>query len=157
MIKKIISIIFVSQLVFSCGFTPTLKNLDNQDNILIYYEIDPKSSYIARKVLNSELQSIDKSEAKFLTKINVIEQESAVNIKSSGAVDEYKIEVLISFEIFDMLNNAMIFTSQSRGFENYDVSSSEYTNSLIKNESLERALIEGIQLMNIIIQSKVTE
>ena len=157
MIKKFISIIFVSQLVFSCGFTPTLKKLDNQANILIYYEIDPKNSYTARKILNSELQSIDKSEAKFLTKINVIEQESAVNIKSSGAVDEYKIEVLIKFEIFDILNNVMILTSQSRGFENYDVSSSEYTNSLIQNESLERALIEGIQLMNIIIQSKITE
>ncbi|MDA7763504.1 hypothetical protein N8903_00880 [Pelagibacterales bacterium] len=157
MIKKFISIIFVSQLVFSCGFTPTLKNLDNQANILIYYEIDPKNSYTARKILNSELQSIDKSEAKFLTKINVIEQESAVNIKSSGSVDEYKIEVLIKFEIFDILNNVMILTSQSRGFENYDVSSSEYTNSLIQNESLERALIEGIQLMNIIIQSKITE
>ena len=157
MIKKFIGIIFVSQLVFSCGFTPTLKNLDNRDNILIYYEIDPKSSYTARKVLNSVLQSIDKSEAKFLTKISVIEQESAVNIKSSGAVDEYKIEVLISFEIFDMLNNVMILASQSRGFENYDVSSSEYTNSLIQSESLERALIEGIQLMNIIIQSKITE
>jgi len=157
MIKKIISIIFVSQLVFSCGFTPILKNLDNQANILIYYEINPKNSYTARKILNSELQSIDKSEAKFLTKINVIEQESAVNIKSSGAVDEYKIEVLIKFEIFDILNNVMILTSQSRGFENYDVSSSEYTNSLIQNESLERALIKGIQLMNIIIQSKITE
>ena len=108
-------------------------------------------------LFRSELQSIDKSEAKFLTKINVIEQESAVNIKSSGAVDEYKIEILIKFEIFDILNNVMILTSQSRGFENYDVSSSEYTNSLIQNESLERALIEGIQLMNIIIQSKITE
>ena len=51
----------------------------------------------------------------------------------------------------------LCITSQSRGFANYDVSNSEYTNSLIKKEALERALIEGIQLMNIIIQSKITE
>ena len=56
-----------------------------------------------------------------------------------------------------MINNVMLLTSQSRGFENYDVSSSEYTNSIIQKEALERALIEGIQLMNIIIQSKITE
>ena len=92
-----------------------------------------------------------------MTKITVKEQESAVNIESSGSVNEYKIEVLINFEIFDMLNNVMLLASQSRGFENYDVSSSEYTNSLIQKESLERALIEGIQLMNIMIQSKITE
>ena len=157
MIKKIISIIFVSLLLLSCGFTPTLKNRDNQDNTLVYYEINPLTSAKAKQILDSELQTTNKDKAKFLTKINVIEKESAVNVKSSGSVDEYKIEVLIKFEIFDIENNIMISASQSRGFENYDVSNSEYTNTLIYKESLEKALIEAIQLMNIIIQSKITE
>ena len=157
MIKKIISIIFVSQLFLSCGFTPALKNLDNQNNTLVYYEINPLTSVIARQILDSELQTTNKDKAKFLIKINVIENESAVNVKSSGSVDEYRIEVLIQFEIFYIENNIMLIASQSRGFENYDVSSSEYTNSLIYKESLERALVEAIQLMNIIIQSKITE
>jgi len=157
MLKKFISIIFASQLFLSCGFTPTLKNNNQEIDTLIHYEINPESSYVARKILNANLQSVDKDKAKFLTKITVKEQESAVNVESSGSVNEYKIEVLINFEIFDMLNNVMLLASQSRGFENYDVSSSEYTNSLIQKESLERALIEGIQLMNIIIQSKITE
>ena len=108
-------------------------------------------------MLNTNLQSVDKDKAKFLTKITVKEEESAVNVESSGSVNEYKIEVLINFEIFDILNNVMLLVSQSRGFENYDVSSSEYTNSLVQKEALERALIEGIQLMDIIVQSKITE
>ena len=157
MLRKFISIIFASQLFLSCGFTPTLINNNQEIDTLIHYEINPANSYTARKILNANLQSVDKDKAKFLTKINVKEQESAVNIESSGSVNEYKIEVLISFEIFDMLNDVMLLASQSRGFENYDVSSSEYTNSLIHKEALERAIIEGIQLMNIIIQSKITE
>ena len=86
-----------------------------------------------------------------------MEKESAVNVTSSGSVDEYKIEVLVNFEIFNILGDTLLFKSQSRGFANYDVSSSEYTNSLVQKEALERALTEGIQLMNIVIQSKITE
>ena len=157
MIKKLISIIFVTQLFFSCGFTPTLKSLDNQNNRLIHHEISSASSQIVKNIINSELKTIGRDRAKFLNKMNILEKKSPVNLKSNGSVDEYKVEVLINFEIFDIENNIILFVSQVRGFENYDVSNSEYTNSLIYKESLERALIEGIQLMNIIIQSKIAK
>ena len=157
MIKKIISLIFIAQLLISCGFTPILKNLDNQNTTSIYYEINPENSYIARQVLSTQLKSLNKNEAKFLTKVSVLENESAVNVTSSGSVDEYKIEVLVNFEIFNISTNSLLFKSQSRGFANYDATNSEYTNSLVKKEALERALTEGIQLMNIIIQSKIAE
>ena len=55
------------------------------------------------------------------------------------------------------IRDSLLFKSQSRGFANYDVSNSEYTNSLVKKEALNRALTEGIQLMNIVVQSKITE
>ena len=157
MMKKIIGLILLSQLIISCGFTPTLKNLDNQNNAVTYYEINPENSYLARQVLNSQLKNLDKNEAKFLTKVRILEKESAVNVTSSGSVDEYKIDVLVNFEIFNLSSDTLLFKSQSRGFANYDVSNSEYTNSLVQKEALERALIDGIQLMNIIIQSKITE
>jgi len=155
--KKIIGLIFITQLVFSCGFTPILKNLDNQNTSLTYYEISPENSYIARQVLSSQLKSLNNNEAKFLTKVRVLENESAVNVTTSGSVDEFKVEVLVNFEIFNISNNDLLFKSQSRGFANYDVSNSEYTNSLVKKEALERALTEAIQLMNIVIQSKIAE
>ena len=157
MIKKFISLIFITQLVFSCGFTPILKNLDNQNTSLTYYEINPENSYAARQLLSTQLKSLNKNEAKFLTKVRVLENESAVNITASGSVDEYKIDILVNFEMFDISSNVLLFKSQSRGFANYDVSNSEYTNSLVQKEALENALIEGIQLMDIIIQSKITE
>ena len=157
MIKKIISLIFIAQLVFSCGFTPILKNLDNQNTSLNYYEINPENSYIARQVLSTQLKSLNKNEAKFLTKVNVLENESAVNVTSSGSVDEYKIEVLVNFEILNISTNSLLLKSQSRGFANYDATNSEYSNSQVKKEALERALIEGIQLMNIVVQSKIAE
>ena len=70
-------------------------------------------------------------------------------------MNEYKIEVLINFKIFEIETNNMIFDSQTRGFANYDVSNSEYTNTLVQKDALEKALTSGIQLMNIIVQSKV--
>ena len=63
----------------------------------------------------------------------------------------------MNFEIFRKEDGLLIYSSQSRGFANYDVSDSEYTNSLVKNEALEIALTEAIQLMHIIVQSKISE
>ena len=157
MIKKIITLIFIAQFLFSCGFTPILKNLDNQNTSLTYYEINSENSYIARQVLSTQLKSLNKNEAKFLTKVKVLESEYAVNVTSSGSVDEYKIEVLVNFEILNISTNSLLFKSQSRGFANYDATNSEYSNSQVKKEALQRAIIEGIQLMNIVIQSKITE
>ena len=155
MIKKIINLIFISHLLISCGFTPILKEKKDTDNTLVYYEINPSSSYEARQLLNSSFINLERDKAKCVTKVNIIEAESAVNIESSGSVNEYKIEVLINFKIFEIETNNLIFDSQARGFANYDVSSSEYTNTLVQKDALEKALTNGIQLMNIIVQSKV--
>ena len=43
----------------------------------------------------------------------------------------------------------------SRGFANYDISSSEYNNTLLREEALKQALSDGMRLMNIIVQSKI--
>ena len=157
MIKKLIGIIFIFYMVVSCGFTPILKDSIDTNNVIVYYEINPSSSYEARQLLNSSFINLEKDKAKFIVKVNIMESESAVNIESSGSVNEYKIEVLISFKIFETKTNSMIFESQSRGFANYDVSNSEYTNTLIQQDALKKALTNSIQLMNIIVQSKVNK
>ena len=155
MIKKFISLIIISQLLISCGFTPILKDTKDTNNTLVYYEIDPSSSYQARQILSSTLINLKKDQAKFITRVNIIESESAVNIESSGSVNEYKIEILVNFKIFEVKTNNIVFESQSRGFANYDVSNSEYTNTLVQQDALNKALTNGIQLMNIIVQSKI--
>jgi len=155
MIKKFINLIVISQLLISCGFTPILKDTKDTNNTLVYYEIDPSSSYQARQLLSSTFINLEKDQAKFITKVNIIESESAVNIESSGSVNEYKIEILVNFKIFEIKTNSIVFESQSRGFANYDVSNSEYTNTLVKQDALNKALTNGIQLMNIVVQSKI--
>ena len=155
MIKKLRGIIFIFYMVVSCGFTPILKDSIDSNNVIVYYEIDPSSSYQARQLVSSAFINLEKHKAKFVTKVNIIETESAVNIESSGSVNEYKIEVLINFKIFEIETNTKIFDSQTRGFANYDVSNSEYTNTLVQKDALEKALTNGIQLMNIIVQSKI--
>ena len=131
------------------------RDTKNTNNTLVYYEIDPSSSYQARQLLSSTFINLEKDQAKFITKVNIIESESAVNIESSGSVNEYKIEILVNFKIFEIKTNSIVFESQSRGFANYDVSNSEYTNTLVKQDALNKALTNGIQLMNIVVQSKI--
>lgn len=146
---------FVLQLLVACGFTPILKDVTKSNNALVYYEIDPSSSYHARQILSSKFINLEKDRSKFITKVYITETESAVNIESSGSVNEYKIEILINFKIYEIETNNMIFESQTRGFANYDVSSSEYANTLAQQDALEKALTDGIQLMNIIVQSQI--
>ena len=146
---------FVLQLLVACGFTPILTDVTESNNALVYYEIDPSSSYHARQLLSSTFIDSEKDRSKFITKVYITETESAVNIESSGSVNEYKIEILINFKIYEIETNNMIFESQTRGFANYDVSSSEYANTLAQQDALEKALTDGIQLMNIIVQSQI--
>ena len=155
MIRKFIIIIFVFELFVTCGFTPTLKVSNYENNNLIIYEINSDNSYEAKQALKSIITNQDSDNANFLIKIDVIEKESAVNILSSGAVSEYRIEVLINYEIFNIKTNDLIDKSMSRGFANYDISSSEYNNTLLREEALKQALSDGMRLMNIIVQSKI--
>jgi hypothetical protein len=122
----------------------------------VYFETEG-NSYLARQTLNENIKKININEANFLARVKVNESESAVNIQSDGSVDEYKVEVLIYFQIINIENNNLIYESQSRGFANYDVSNSEYTNTLVKNNALKTAISDAAQLMNIMVQSKIAE
>ena len=129
MIKKLVFIIFICQIFISCGFTPSLKVEETNKAISqIHYEIQD-SSYIARQTLKTFLKSANQNEARYISYINVVETESAVNIASNGSVLEYKIEVLIDYRITEPKSEKLIHTSKSRGFSNYDVSTSEYNNN----------------------------
>jgi len=156
MIKKIIIVLSVLQFIASCGFTPTLKMKDSlQNDVKLYYQTAEGTSYLARDVLKDIFKVADKNEADYLLKLNVAESESAVNIESDGSVVEYRVEALIKYELYN--SEKLIYKSQSRGLANYDVSSSEYTNNLVRNEALKTAISQAAQLMDIMVQSKISE
>ena len=155
MIKKIIIVLSVLQFIASCGFTPTLKMKDSlQNDAKLYYQTED-TSYLARDVLKDILKGADKNEADYFLKLNVAESEQAVNIESDGSVVEYRVEALIQYELYN--SEKLIYKSQSRGLANYDVSSSEYTNNLVRNEALKTAISQAAQLMDIMVQSKISE
>ena len=157
MIKKILFAVIFFQVIISCGFTPTLKLADQgQTRSKIYYEIE-NSSYKANETLRDFFRNADKNEAKYISYIKVNESEYAVNIASNGSVLEYKIEVLIEYRVVRTDNEKLIHNSQTRGFANYDVSSSEYSTNLVKNEALKTAILGAAQLMNIMVNSKIDE
>ncbi|MDA9591970.1 hypothetical protein N9R78_02795 [Pelagibacteraceae bacterium] len=156
MIKKTFSIIIVSLILTSCGFTPTYKISENAlRGSFVKYEFNKDNSYEIRQILSKNLINADKSSAKYIIDISVDETETAVNILSSGSVSKYRVESLINFQINEIETNKIIYKSRTRGFSNYDVSNSEYTNKLLKENALTSSLTEAIQLMNVIINSKI--
>ena len=157
MFKIILSIVFAFHIFISCGFTPSLKMIDeNEKSNNVYYEI-VNSSLEARESLRNYFKNINKNEAQYITYVQITEDESAVNIASNGSVLEYKVEVLIKYKIIKKDNSNVIHESQSRSFANYDVSTSEYNNNLVRNEALKTAITEAAQLMNIMVESKISE
>ena len=157
MIKKILLVIIFLQFISNCGFTPTLKTLDDsQTPSDVFYQVE-SGSYLARQTFRTLFKNIDKSKANYIAKINITESESAVNILSNGSVSEYKVEVLFEYKLVYADRNELIQDSLTRGFANYDVSSSEYTNNLVKNEALKTAINEATQLMSIKIKSKISK
>ena len=156
MIKKF-CIVLICLTFISCGFTPSLKVVElNTTNSTIHYKIE-NSSYIARDTLRTFLKNADQNEAQYIVYINVTETESAVNIGADGSVLEYKIEVLIKYEIIENKSGNLIHESQSRGFSNYDVTSSEYSTELVKQEAIKIAINQAGQLMKIMTQSKISK
>ena len=157
MYRKEFCIILICLIFTSCGFTPSLKIKElNQAETKIHYQIE-NSSYIARNNLRTFLKNTDQNEAQYIININVIESESAVNIGTDGSVIEYKIEVLIKYEIIENKSGNLIHASQSRGFSNYDVTSSEYSTELVKQEAIKIAINQAAQLMKIMTQSKISK
>ena len=157
MFKRIYLIVLILQFIIACGFTPTLKvSEENNSSPKIYFEVQA-DSYSAKQTLNNYLKNIDKEESKYTLSIVINETESAVNIRSDGSVVEYRVEASIIYQLIDTKNSELIYSSQSRGFSNYDVSNSEYTNTLVKNEALETAINDAAQLMSIMVQSKISE
>ena len=128
---------------------------ENEKSNNVYYEI-VNSSLEARESLRNYFKNINKNEAQYITYVQITEDESAVNI-ANGSVLEYKVEVLIKYKIIKKDNSNVIHESQSRSFANYDVSTSEYNNNLVRNEALKTAITEAAQLMNIMVESKISE
>ena len=155
MYKKLLVFLFILQICASCGFTPIYKMSTNENySPKIHYNISETASYEVRQLINENLVSVELYKAEFEVNIKINEKQSAVNILANGDVSEYRIEVLISFEIINIQDQVLLYKSQSRGFANYDVNNSEYNNNLVKKEALRNATSDAIQLMKTIIQSR---
>ena len=157
-IIKLALIIFTSTLLINCGFKPTYKISENEINqTLVLYSIENDATYETRQVVNNNLMNSNAGDAEFKVKLNVTEKEVAVNVKSDGSVSEYRIEALIVFNIMKVKDKELIYSAKTQGFANYDVSSSEYTNTQLRKNALESAVLEAIQLVRILVQSKINE
>tara|TARA_B110000027_G_scaffold120831_1_gene134558 strand:- start:266 stop:742 length:477 start_codon:yes stop_codon:yes gene_type:complete len=158
MYKKIIISIFISQLFVACGFKPIYKITNNQMiSSSISYQIQDSASYELQQILIKRLSSEDSEIAKYIVKLSINEQTSAVNVLSNGSVSEYRVEVLINYTIINNQSDVNLYSSKSRGFANYDSSNSEYKNDLMKKEALEKASSDAIRLMQVLIQNKINE
>ena len=157
-ITKLVLIILTSSLLISCGFKPTYKISENEINqTLVVYNIENDAAYEIRQIVSNNLINSNANDAEFKINLNITEKEFEVNVTSTGSVSEYRIEALIVFNIVKIKDEKLIYSAKSQGFANYDASSSEYTNSQLRKSALEAAVLEAIQLVKVLVRSKINE
>ena len=154
--KKIILYSVLLFLLNNCGFTPTYKMQTNSIiNKEIVFEIDNEVSYEIKREIFKNFSKIETENTKYKSNLSISEKETAVTLESDGSVSEYRVEILIEFKVIQIKGGELIYSSQSRGFSNYDILTSEYNNKIARKDALKQSLSQAIDLMNFLINNQI--
>ena len=143
-------------LLNNCGFTPTYKmQTSSIINKEIVFQINNEVSYEIKREIFKNFSNIETENTKYKTNLSISEKETAVTLESDGSVSEYRIEILIEFKVFQIDGGGLVYSSQSRGFSNYDILTSEYSNKIAKKDAVKQSLSQAIDLMNFLINNRI--
>lgn len=152
--KKIIIIFF---LLTSCGFKPIYKVSDLNQNLMSFdiEFINPNQiSRLIKDEVNEVLKSKDDNNYKILMKVD--EDKVPLIINTNGTVAKYRITVVISFTVSEIINENLIIEGSARGQAQYDVGNSEIANEDERKQMTKLATGDAIQIMMSKILSGIT-
>ena len=155
MIKTITNIIFISVLIYSCGFKPMYKQNENSlslDKISVTFK--ENASYEVQEELKS-LFNNDGDDTQFSVLVDVREEIVPIIINTNGTVEKYQIDVAIFFDVSDKSGN-LILSDSSVGFAQYNIQTSEIENDYTRRQMLRSATNDAASLMVTKIQSKLS-
>ena len=152
-----IHILFLLILVLTgCGFTPIYKTTENSISAEVYsieFQNDP--GYLMK---NKILQAFSSSsESVYNILLNVSQNSTPLITNTDGTVSKYRIEVMFTFDVFDLDSANKIYVDISRGFAEYLVQTSEIETDEKRKQAVEIATHEAIQMMSIKIQSNIRQ
>tara|TARA_Y100000768_G_scaffold203584_1_gene153175 strand:- start:1642 stop:2130 length:489 start_codon:yes stop_codon:yes gene_type:complete len=154
--RNYIVIIFLSCLIIGCGFKPIHKFSEsdfNTANFDVTYSNAGNVSYEVKDEIDRLFYS--RSDGKYFNlNLEIKEENIPLIINTNGTIAKYQIEISISFTVTDS-ENELIIEDKVKGFSQYDVQTSEISNTAIKKQMTRSAVNEAMALIMTKIQSKI--
>lgn len=152
MIKKIISFYVIVLFLIQCGFQP----IYSEKNSIIENDYETvlisDNSIAVKEAFNSVFKNASK-QSNYRLKLNIIEQDLPIVTNSDGTIAKYRIDISISFTLFDKFNDKEVFSDYSKGFAQYETQTNNYDTEQKREEAKKIATTNSLQLIPIKIQN----
>lgn len=152
---RIVTFIFISLVISSCGFKPMYKSDGTGielEKLSISFSGD--ITYEIKEELRSLLNT-DKENRDYEVVVAVKEEMVPIIINENGTVSKYQIDIGLYFEVINNDDEVMI-KDVAVGFAQYDVLVSEIENNDLRKQMLRSATGDAASLMITKIQSKLS-
>ena len=152
---KLLATLAVFFIFLGCGFKPIYK-MTSDDASMDGYSVEV-TNQVAREIIEEVNNTVIQSEdQKYRALLSIYEDLTPLIVNTNGTVAKYRIEIEIKYELIQIDNNDVISTGTTRGFAQYDVTSSEIVNEDTKKNMTKIATKNAIQLMTSRIQSSIS-
>lgn len=145
-IKLIFFCFFLIPFLNACGFQPIYSERNYLNNNNYYAVLNSENSREVNSVFN-EVFMKSEVEAVYKIEVQISERLIPLVINNDGTVSKYKIEIYSSFDLININSAELIHSNSSRGFNSYNVESSEYNTGENKKVALQQATREALQIL----------
>ena len=153
--RKILTVLAIFFIFLSCGFKPIYK-MTSDDTSVASYSIEV-TNQVAREIIEEVNNTVIQDEnPKYKALLSIYEDLTPLIVNTNGTVAKYRIEIEIKYELLQIDNDEVISKGTTRGFAQYDVTSSEIVNEDTKKSMTKTATKNAIQLMASRIQSSIS-
>ena len=154
--RKLLATLAVFFIFLGCGFKPIYK-MTSDDASIDGYSVEV-TNQVAREIIEEVNNTIVQSEdQKYRALLSIYEDFTPLIVNTNGTVAKYRIEIEIKYELIQIDNDDVISTGTTRGFAQYDVTSSEIVNEDTKKSMTRIATKNAIQLMTSRIQISISK
>ena len=153
--RKLLTVLAIFFIFLSCGFKPIYK-ITSDDTSVASYSIEV-TNQVAREIIEEVNNTVIQDEnPKYKALLSIYEDLTPLIVNTNGTVAKYRIEIEIKYELIPIDNDEVISKGTTRGFAQYDVTSSEIVNEDTKKSMTKIATKNAIQLMASRIQSSIS-
>ena len=153
--NKILSLAILLLVTVSCGFQP-IYQIGNKANQTSEFSLNfyNEPSYETKNIIKSAFQDPQEN-VLYSINLAVEETQTPLIINSNGTVSKYRVKVVLTFEVVNILTSNIVYKNIVRGFGEYLVQESEYATEEKKKQVMSSSTNEAVQLMLTKIQANL--